>query len=399
MLRILILCFIFSTNVCNAETKSASTMTEVLVQPPKHDDTKLNTYHIVGNFNNWSLKEPKSIPLKLKSGKLVANLPLNDGPSFFTIVKNMNWEQLPATPAGKAICTFMYNPEKDTTPLNITVSNWKNDKVSEYLSSTITGNIQFHKKFDMPQLDRKTNISVYLPPSYQLDLAKKYPVLYMLDGQNLFDASTAYSDEWKIDELLEKLTVTKELPEIIVVGIDNGPKRWNEYNAWDFIGRDGKKEKALGKLTISFVKKTLKPFIDKNYRTQINVSSTGFSGSSLGGLMSLYAAMEHADTFGFVAAFSPSLGVKNSNNKSVLESALSSYKAKIKTKIYLDVGEMEYGNYDAINSLHNLLLQKAENVKNVNLVKDKFGRHCEIDWSRRFPDSLAWLLDTKITQK
>lgn len=400
MLRTLALCFIFSINTCYAEVQpSGSSSLKVLITPPLNEDTNLNTYHIVGNFNNWSFDEPQPSLLKLKSGKLVADLPLKGEPLFFTVVKNMNWEQLPATLAGKSVCTYMYNPEKDTAPLNIHIANWKSGKTHKELNSTASGDIRYHQDIDMPLLDRKTNISVYLPASYKNNLTKKYPVLYMLDGQNLFDASTAYSDEWKIDEILEQLTTTKKLPEIIVVGIDNGLKRWNEYNAWDFIGANGKKEKGLGRVTVSFIKNTLKPFIDTTYRTKGEISSTGFSGSSLGGLMSIYVAMEHSDTFGFVAAFSPSLGVKNSDNKNVIESALTSFKSKIPTKIYLDMGRMEYGNYDAINNLHKMLLQKVTSVDNVKLIKDDLGRHCEIDWSKRFPNALTWLLNTKTSQK
>lgn len=399
MLRLLVLVLILSINTCYAEVKSETRSARVLIQLPNGEDTQSNTYHVVGNFNNWSFDDNQAYLLDFKSGEVSANLPLKSDPLFFTIVRNKDWQQLPATLAGKSVCTYRYDSEKDTSPLNIHIENWQNDTAKQKLSSSATGDIRYHKNVDMPLLDRQTNISVYLPASYQENSTNKYPVLYMLDGQNLFDANTAYSDEWNIDEILEELNSTKELPEIIVVGIDNGSKRWNEYNAWDFIGPNGNKEKALGKETIAFVKSTLKPFIDKTYRTQVNASSTGFSGSSLGGLMSIYVALEHEDTFGFVIAFSPSLGVKNYDNSSVLESAVSAFKSKTSTKIYLDMGKMEYGSYDAIDSLYKLSLEKVANTENVKLVKDDLGRHCELDWSNRFPGALSWSIDSKAILK
>ncbi len=243
-------------------------------------------------------------------------------------------------------------------------------------------------------MNRTADIAIYLPPSYKDNQQQKYPVLYMLDGQNVFDEATSYSDEWRVDESLQELISQGTLRELIVVAIANGPRRWNEYNPWDYKSWDKPvKEIGEGKKTIAFIKETLKPYIDSHYQTQTQNTSTGFAGSSLGGLMALYAAMEHYDVFGFVAAFSPSLAVENMAGNNVLFEALKHQTQLDNTKIYIDMGEVEYGSYEPVDQLYQLLLKSGAPDENIKLVKDDLGRHCELDWSTRFPDAISWLLN------
>lgn len=214
----------------------------------------------------------------------------------------------------------------------------------------------------------------------------------MLDGQNIYDDATAYSDEWRVDESLESLISTGKLNELIVVGIANGPRRWQEYNPWNYKSWDKKTEEVgEGDKTIAFIKDSLKPFIDKNYRTKVENTSTGLAGSSLGGLMALYGAMEHSDVFGFIAAFSPSLAVENMAGNNVLFEALKNKNKMGSVKIYLDMGKVEYGTFKEVEFLQQLLLESSVTEKNLKLVTDDLGRHCELDWSKRFPGAVTWL--------
>ena len=152
----------------------------------------------------------------------------------------------------------------------------------------------------MPGLERKRQLRLYLPPGYATS-GKRYPVLYMHDGQNLFDAATAYSGEWKVDETLDALAKEGKL-ELIVVGIDNGQeKRMTELNAWD------NKEfgKSEGREYTDFIVNTVKPMIDKNYRTLPGREHTAIMGSSMGGLASHYALVQHPEVFSKAGVFSP----------------------------------------------------------------------------------------------
>jgi len=155
--------------------------------------------------------------------------------------------------------------------------------------------------FYMPQLDRNRRIWIYFPPGYETS-GMSYPVLYMHDGQNLFDAATAYAGEWNVDETLNTFAA-QGIKVPIVVGIDNGGgDRIGEYTPWinpDYGGGDGEKY-------IRFIVETLKPYIDQNYRTLPDRENTGLMGSSLGGLISHYGGLAYQNVFSKAGLFSPS---------------------------------------------------------------------------------------------
>lgn len=151
----------------------------------------------------------------------------------------------------------------------------------------------------IPGLGRERTIRIYLPPGYDAS-RKRYPVLYMHDGQNLFDDATSYVGEWGVDESLDQLA--KEGIELIVVGVDHGnDKRMTELNAWD-NARFGKGE---GKEYTDFIVRVLKPWVDAHYRTRPGRKDTGIMGSSMGGLASQYALFEYPQVFSKAGIFSP----------------------------------------------------------------------------------------------
>ena len=153
----------------------------------------------------------------------------------------------------------------------------------------------------MPGLDRQRTIRVYLPPSYGAG-ERRYPVLYMHDGQNLFDDATSYIGEWGVDESMDALAKSDGI-EVIVVGIDHGgDKRITEQGPWT-NPRYGVSE---GKQYLDFVVNTVKPFIDAKFRTRPGRGDTGIMGASLGALSSQYAMYEYPDVFGMAGLFSPS---------------------------------------------------------------------------------------------
>ncbi len=391
------LSFILLLILVNTSAYSSIVMTDdklsIIVTPPA-DYNRKDTVHIVGNFNNWSLSGTGAYLLKYKAGKLLADVPNSQQNMFFTFVRNSDWQSMPSRTTGNSLCNFLHKKSEGIDHIKISIPAWKDDTPTKIATKTQVGNVKIIKQFSMPQLDRQTDISLYLPPSYKENNQQKYPVLYMLDGQNIFDDSTAYSDEWLVDESLERLTSTGKLNEFIVVGIANGPRRWNEYNPWNYKSWDAQVEEiGEGDKTITFIRDTLKPFIDKNYRTKAENTSTGLAGSSLGGLMALYGAIEYSDVFGIVAAFSPSLAVENMAGNNVLFEALSNKKKMDKVKIYADMGKVEYGTYEKVEFLQQLLLESGVSEKNLKIVKDDLGRHCELDWSKRFPSAVTWLFN------
>ena len=364
-----------------------------IITPPNNYNAA-DSVHLVGNFNDWSLSGNKAYPLSYVEGKLVANIPNNQQDIIFGFVRNSDWQSIPSRESGNALCLFLHQKNSANHHIEIEIPAWKDDEPEKVAAQTIVGNVKVLKNFAMPQLNRTTDVSIYFPPSYNANKQRSYPVLYMFDGQNVFDDATAYSDEWHVDESLERLISTGELNELIVVGIANGPRRWNEYNPWDYKSWDKQVEEiGEGDKTITFIKDSLKPFIDKNYRTKVENTSTGLAGSSLGGLMALYGAMEYSDVFGFIAAFSPSLSVENMAGNNVLFEALKNKKKMGSVKIYVDMGKVEYGTYKEVDFLQQLLLESGVTEKNLKLVKDDLGRHCELDWSKRFPDAVTWIFN------
>ena len=202
---------------------------------------------------------------------------------------------------------------------------------------TIVGNVTIIEDFNMPELGRTRDIWIYVPADYENSTSKYYPVLYMHDGQNLFDVITSTAGEWGIDETLEDFFKNGETEGVIVVGIENGDAhRTQEYSPWEFQ-YDNEILGGEGDAYVDFIVNTLKPHIDENYRTLPNRENTGIAGSSMGGLISLYAGIKYQGIFSKVCAMSSSFWIGYDN----MMSFLASNPKEDSMLIYLDVGELE----------------------------------------------------------
>lgn len=170
---------------------------------------------------------------------------------------------------------------------------------------TLTGTFRLHEKVHSRFLESEHDVIVYLPPGYDEDVDRRYPVLYMQDGQNLFDEATAFSGEWRLDEAAEGMIAAGLVTPLIIVGVYNaGAYRIDEYTPTrDSAKRAGGNADKYGRMLVE----ELKPFIDSEYRTLTDAANTGIGGSSLGGLVSLYLALKYSGTFWNVAVLSPSV--------------------------------------------------------------------------------------------
>ncbi|WP_438861446.1 alpha/beta hydrolase [Flavobacterium adhaerens] len=234
---------------------------------------------------------------------------------------------------------------------------------------------------DMPQLKTTRKIWLYLPKGYETS-TQKYPVIYMHDAQNLFDAKTSFAGEWNVDEKLDSLRAP-----VIVVGIENGgEKRINELTPY-------KNEKYGGGDTdkyLEFIVNTLKPEIDKKIRTKSNAKNTTIMGSSLGGLTSYYAVVKYPDVFGKAGVFSPAFWI-NRNEINVL----TSNSKKLKNKIYFLCGDSEGDDDSMVNDLNKVeFLLNTNRCSCLHLNKKvivKGGKHNEKLWRDGFVDAILWL--------
>jgi predicted alpha/beta superfamily hydrolase len=208
----------------------------------------------------------------------------------------------------------------------------------------------------------------------------------MHDGQNVFDDATSYAGEWGVDECIDSMK-----KKCIVVAIDNGGnKRLNEYCPYDFtltgIASGYNSNKGEGNLYVDFLAKILKPFIDQNYRTLKDKSNTFVAGSSMGGLISMYAVLKYPTIFGGAGVFSPAFWVG--------PKIFDDIKAKGKTvdsKIYFYCGKLESESMvtdmlKAFDGMH-----KVSRSKMITVIRDE-GKHNEATWRREFPLFYKWML-------
>lgn len=244
--------------------------------------------------------------------------------------------------------------------------------------------------FYMPQVDRYRAIWVYLPPDYE-ENEKKYPVLYMQDGQNLFDEKLSFAGEWQVDESLNELFATTGQG-AIVVGIANGEAyRTDEYSAWKHPQYGG----GEGKPYADFIVNTLKPYIDNRFRTLPEREATGIMGSSMGGLIALYTALEYPEIFGIGGIFSPSLWFSDE-----LWAYLGAHTFELPIRWYLLGGIPE--SETMASDLEKLAVGlKAAGYESsfIQLKLHPDGQHREWYWAREFPAAFQWLYKQAIPEK
>jgi predicted alpha/beta superfamily hydrolase len=194
-----------------------------------------------------------------------------------------------------------------------------------------------HERFASRFLSDKRDLIVYLPPGYDADRRRRYPVLYLHDGQNLFDAATAFvpGQDWHVNATAGELIKRGEIEPLIIVGIYNtGEHRIHEYTPT----RD-RRQRAGGDAALygQMLTEEVKPFIDREYRTLPGAADTGLGGSSLGGLVTLYLGLLYPQTFGRLAVLSPSVWWDGR----VILRIVRMTQPKPPLKIWLDIGTGE----------------------------------------------------------
>jgi len=258
------------------------------------------------------------------------------------------------------------------------------------LNHTLTGTIRLHRAVPSRFINHPRDIIVYLPPGYNSEPQLRYPVLYLHDGQNLFDAATAFlGNEWGLDELAEELIRKREIEPLIIVGIYNaGEKRMAEYtHVRDHRGRGGR-ARAYAKMVVE----ELKPFVDSEYRTLPDVSNTGLGGSSLGGLVTLYLGLHYPHLFGKLIVMSPSVWWANA---AILRETRK-LRRKSDQKIWLDIGTREGHEAEACvrnaKALRDALIEKGWQLEHdLRFLEDEGAGHDEKAWGYRMRNALAFL--------
>jgi predicted alpha/beta superfamily hydrolase len=250
---------------------------------------------------------------------------------------------------------------------------------------TLTGDVRTHEAFHSRYLEHDRTIIVYLPPGYDAQSADRYPVLYLHDGQNVFDRATSIGEEWHVDEAAQSLILTGEIDPLIVVGIYNtGVHRIDEYTPTP--SADGGGHAAdYGRMLVE----ELKPFIDATYQTLPSAASTAIGGSSLGGLLTMHLGLRYPTAFSRLAVLSPSVWW---DDREILRE-VEALPAKLPMRIWLDAGTAEGEQVIAdARALRDALVAKGWVVgEDLAYLEAEGGEHNEQSWAARIDAVLKFL--------
>jgi predicted alpha/beta superfamily hydrolase len=366
--------FLFSVHFSPGQYKTTFLVKQL---PVLHSTEHL---YIAGNFNSWNPGDKNFESVENKDGIAKITVSLQAGNYEYKFTRG-NWAKVETSIEGKGIPNRTLQVLDDTT-INIEVKGWSDDFAPAVIakSHTASSNVKImDSAFFMPQLQRFRRIWIYLPPNY--DMAKKhYPVLYMHDGQNLFDNATSYAGEWGVDEYLDSIFKSKE-KEVIVVGIDNGlSKRMNEYNPYSFREFGA----GEGDRYVDFLVKTLKPSIDKHYKTLPGKKNTYIAGSSMGGLISLYAVLKYPSVFGGVGIFSPAFWTASGIDSVVILKAKN-----LNSRLFFYAGGKEGDSM--IPDMQRIEKEiRAISPSPVKEIIDADAKHNEAAWQKHFPGFYNW---------
>jgi predicted alpha/beta superfamily hydrolase len=258
---------------------------------------------------------------------------------------------------------------------------------------TLTGNIKWHRAFPSKILGNQREVLVYLPRGYRRLSRRRYPVLYLHDGQNVFDAATSFAGvEWGVDETAERLIRQNLIEPLIIVAVANtGEERVHEYaptrGVIDAKAKRKKRSKGLARQYGHFLMEELKPYIDRKYRTKSDGEFTALGGSSLGGLVTLAIGVLYPHAFRRLMVMSPSIWWDDF----AIYRLVDSIEQKPPLKIWLDTGTAEPG-WEQARELLNRLVEKGWKLhKDLRYMEAQGADHSEAAWATRVEPALRFL--------
>ena len=367
----------------------------IIVDEIPEDTPKDASIFISGGFEDWTGGQDQ-YKLKQKGDTYQITLPTSENLLFkFT---QGSWQSAECNSKGEAIDNRNYVFDTSNDTIHVQIQGWSNSFDIENVSTALDNVSIISEDFQIPQLNRGRKIWLYLPPDYYTSNAS-YPVVYMHDGQNLFDKKTAYSGEWNADETMNRLFRDKNL-KVIIVGIDHGgDKRLDEYSPWINDKYGG----GEGDQYLEFITNTLKPFIDTNYNTLTDKENTAIIGSSMGGLISHYAGLKYPNIFGKIGVYSPAFWfAPEIKAYSRLHGGISD------SKIYFLAGGSEGANvqFAEINDTVKDMAQVVEILKNQGYTPENIlskivpeGKHNEDLWRTNLEETILWLFPEAVSKR
>ena len=337
-----------------------------------------------GTFNNWNPADQSRVLTNLGGGKYMITLNPVPGQVEFKFTRG-SWATVEGNLGGltQPSHKVYYNGQPKT--IEVIILSWPDLLNGGNSLNPTNGSINvLSENYFIPQLNRTRRIWAYLPPDYGINPGKRYPVLYMQDGQNLFDPTD--SNDWLVDEAMDNLCQTGD-PGCIVVGIDNGGVYVNnEYAPWVNPALGG----GEGEEYVNFIVNTLKPYIDNNYLTLSDRDHTGIMGSAMGGLISMYALIEYQHIFSKAGIFSP---LFTFNNSKMAEHIAAVGKLN-DVRVFFLAGAQEPSYItNGMEEVIDAMLASGFDLSEINISTPIDGDHSVWFWAREFPTAYQWLFE------
>jgi len=334
--------------------------------------------YVAGDFNGWNQASPQHALARTAALTHEITLAFARGSRIEFQFTRGSAATVERGAHGEARPNRTYDVAVDSV-LDLTVESW-----ADRPPTTATGDVT---RTSVPGFLSGRHVWIYLPPGYHAASAR-YPVLYLLDGQNVFDAVTSFAGEWRVDEALEALIPAGQVTPLVVVAVANGgAARIDEYTPWADPGYGG----GAGRAHLDAIADVLVPWVNANYRTQTGPAHTAFGGSSLGGLMTLYALYARPDAFGLGMAMSPSIWW---DGRHVVAFAAASKKPA--ARAWSDMGTAECGTcIDDLRAMRDAMVGQGFVLgTDLTAVEVAGAVHNEAAWSARFPDAVKFLFPT-----
>jgi len=348
---------------------------------------------LTGNVPALGPWDPRGVALRAQNGMLCATLELPFGAALEFKVTRGSWDTVETAASGEGVPNRTHTVTGPET-VHVAVAGW-GDRPATNGVHTWSGDVRHLGRIESWWLGNARDVWVYLPPGYDRDAQRRYPVVYFHDGQNVFDAMTAFAGvEWGADETVERLVALGAMRPVIAVAVANTSERAQEYSHVRDPERGGG---GCADLYVKFLAKELKPRIDSEFRTLTGLAHTALVGSSLGGLVSLYGGLAAWEKFGLVGAMSPALEWGDRDIEHRYEHAPT---AQLPLKLWVDMGTHEDGaaNADASANVLELrrfreLLVRRGYVEGVSLATMEVdgALHDEAAWAARLPNVLRFL--------
>ncbi len=387
LIALLTIAAAFCAAGCVTGGEAADSAVQIIVTVPPSTPPGADLF-IAGNFNNWAAADSQWRLSLREDGRYECFLPVAVAVKAEFKFTRGGWESVEKTERGAELKNRTLG--RRLSVVELSVAAWRDDFEESAAPGTVSGTVVVRRDIGIPQLGREATVYVYLPPDYESS-GRRYPVLYMHDGQNLFDNRTSNKAEWNVDEYMEASFADGRNTGIIVVGVAcSATDRMNEYSPFRDLAfaPDPKGERYA-----EFLVTTLKSRIDAEYRTLPDRGHTMIGGSSMGSLISLYTALRYPRVYSGVLCFSSAFWI---DSRAIL-STIRDFPPAEPLVVYLDVGTREWKNplLDGQMTSHTrevyaALREAGLAEASLRLVVEEGAFHDEYAWSRRFPAAFDW---------